>query len=138
MTFIELTVVSIILTIIIVIITRILTNPAEIRKLKSQMEFHKGKANDAQKSGDAKAAQEHMKGMMSASQKQFGHNMKPMMVTMMLVIIVLGWMSTTYKSVSVTLPFNFPLWGSDMGWFWWYVLIGLPVNMAFRKLLGVE
>lgn len=136
--FLELTLVSVIISFVSVVITRLLTKPETIRKIKSEMEFHKKKSNEAQKSGDVKAAKEHMNKMMGASQQQFSHNMKPMMVTMVVIIAALGWITSTYGKVTVGLPFNFPLWGSDMGWFWWYVWVSFPINMAARKLLGVE
>ena len=37
----------------------------------------------------------------------------------------------------VTLPFALPFLGGTISWFWWYILVSIPVNIVFRKLLGV-
>ena len=80
---------SIALSFIIVIITRVLTNPEEIRKIKKDMKFYRDKVSEAQKAGDMAKVKQFTDGMMKASQKQLGHSMKPMFVSILIFMIAI-------------------------------------------------
>jgi uncharacterized membrane protein (DUF106 family) len=82
---------SLILSLIMVILQKYLTNQNEIRNLKNDMKRYQDRINKATKSGDRKEANKLTSEMMKLSGKQFHQNMKPMMVSM---IIFLGalWM----------------------------------------------
>jgi uncharacterized membrane protein (DUF106 family) len=82
---------SLILSLIMVILQKYLTNQNEIRNLKNEMKRYQERINKATKSGDRKEANKLTSEMMKLSGKQFHQNMKPMMVSM---VIFLGaiWM----------------------------------------------
>ncbi len=136
--FLQVTMVSLGLSFMLSLLYRFLTNPDEMKRIKKEMKFYKEKSSEAQKAGDKAKANEYMKDMMKASQQQFKQNMKPMMASMLVFFIVLGWMHSTFASVLVQLPVTIPFAGNDLGWFWWYILITIPCTMLFRKLLGVD
>ncbi|MCD6591221.1 MAG: DUF106 domain-containing protein [Candidatus Aenigmarchaeota archaeon] len=117
---------------------RFLGDQKAIRQLKEDMKFYKDKAKEAQKAGDVKKSQEYLNEMMKLSQKQFSLNMKPMMISLVLVMIILGFVSQTYAETVVRLPFNLPLLGSELNWFWWYFFSTIPAVWFFRKMLGVQ
>jgi uncharacterized membrane protein (DUF106 family) len=83
------------------VIYRIFTKPKEIRKLKEDMKFYREKSNEARKSKDMKKMEEYSSEMLKLSQKQMKHNMKPMFISMGLILIILGFVSTTYNGVTV-------------------------------------
>jgi len=89
------------LSLLITAVYRFLTNPEEMRKIKEEMKFYREKANEAQKRKDTKKAQEYLNEMMKASQKQFRKNMKPMMVSMIVVIFLLGFIHQNYSGVVI-------------------------------------
>ena len=136
--FIEVTLISLTLSFVLSLLYRFLTNPDEMKTIKKEMKFYKEKSSEAQKAGDAAKASEYMKDMMKASQQQFKQNMKPMMASMLVFFLILGWMHSTFASVLVQLPVTVPFAGNDLGWFWWYIIITIPCTMLFRKLLGVD
>ncbi len=136
--FIEVTLVSLALAFMLSLLYRFLTKPEEMRRIRKEMDFYRRKSSEAQKAGNPDKASEYMKEMMKASQQQFRQNMKPMLASMLVFFIVLGWMNTAFAQVLVQLPVTVPIAGNDLGWFWWYILITIPCTMLFRKLLGVD
>lgn len=127
------------LSVITVLMSKFLGNQHEVKKAKKEMEFHRDKASKAQKAGDLKKANEHMSEMLKASQTQFRHNLKPMMLSFMVFILALGWMNTAYAEVMVNSPVPIPFVADQgkMSWFWWYIILILPMSMVFRKILDV-
>jgi uncharacterized membrane protein (DUF106 family) len=92
---------AVFLSFVITLIYRIFTKPEEMRKLKEELKFYREKANEAQKKKDTKKSQEYLSEMMKVSQKQFMKNMKPMFISMLVVILLLGFIHQTYSGVVV-------------------------------------
>jgi uncharacterized membrane protein (DUF106 family) len=92
---------AVFLSFVITAIYRIFTKPEEMRKLKEEMKFYREKANEAQKKKDTNKSQEYLSEMMKVSQKQFRKNMKPMMISMIVVILLLGFINQTYSGFVV-------------------------------------
>jgi uncharacterized membrane protein (DUF106 family) len=136
--FIDVTLMSLGLAFLLSLLYRFLTNPEEMRRIKKEMKFYQDKSKEAQKAGNNEKSNEYMKQMMGASQQQFKQNMKPMLASMLIFFVVLGWMHSTFASVLVQLPVTVPIAGNDLGWFWWYIILTVPCTMLFRKLLGVD
>ena len=42
-----------------------------------------------------------------------------------------------FKRIVVNLPFSLPIWGSNIGWLGWYILVSIPMSTVFRKALGI-
>jgi uncharacterized membrane protein (DUF106 family) len=64
--------------------------------------------------------------------------MKPMIVSFLIVIIILPFLPDLFPGVVVNLPFSIPFFGNDFGWLAWYIIVSVPLNSIFRRLLGVE
>jgi uncharacterized membrane protein (DUF106 family) len=90
---------AIFLSFIITLVYRIFTKPAEMRKIKEEMKFYREKAKEAQKRKDMKKSQEYLNDMMKASHKQFKMNMKPMFLSMIVVLLLLSMVNQTYSGV---------------------------------------
>ena len=133
----EVLIVSVILSLVMSILYRVLVNPEDIRKIKREMEFYKEKANKAQKSGDKAEMNKCTNEMLKMSSKQMGKTMKPMFASMIIFFVVLSWLAGTYGEMMVSLPFT--IFGfTELNWFWWYLIITFPCTILFRKALGVE
>ena len=104
--FVSLTLVSLGLSLMISIIYRVLTKPEEVRKVKTDMKFYKDKMSKAQKEGDKEAAAKYAGEMMKASQAQMKHSMKPMMATMLIFLLLLGWLHTNFGGVVADIGTN--------------------------------
>jgi len=98
--FLLITLVSLGLALAITIIYRVLTNPDDVRKIKSDMKFYREKSTEAQKAGDREKSSRYASEMMKLSQKQMKFTMKPMFATMILFLFLLGWLNTTFGGVT--------------------------------------
>ncbi|MBI4176494.1 MAG: DUF106 domain-containing protein [Candidatus Aenigmarchaeota archaeon] len=136
--FFELTMIAIGLGLLSAGLSRVLVNQDDIRKVKKEVEFYKGKMNEAKKAGDMQKMNEHMKAMSKASFKQVGKNMRVTLVSAIIFFGALAWLSSQYQAVKAQLPFSLPVFESDLGWFSWYILVVIASTFVFRKLLGVE
>ncbi len=129
---------SITLSFIIVVLTRLLTNPEDIRKIKKEMQFYREKVSEAQKAGDKAKVAEFTGDMMKASQKQLKHSIKPMFISIIVFMIAMWWLGGQFAELVIPLPFNMPFIGYELNWFWWYVIVTFAASLSLRKLVGVE
>lgn len=138
---------SVLLSLVLSLIYRFLTNPSEIRRIKRDMQFYRKKMNEAQKAGNKEEMDRYLKQSMKLNQEHLKHNMKPMIFSMALFLVVLGWLNNAYTDLVVPLPINLPVLGwefpflhltMEYNWFWWYLVITVPFTFVFRKLFGVE
>lgn len=132
--------------IIAVLVSFLLTLPYKFLVDQKKMREHKEKVKDIQKrikeaqKSDQKKANELMTEMLGLSNKQMMSNFKPMIPGMILVILFLPWVATTFTGHGpvAVLPFTLPFFGNDFGWLMWYMLASLPATYMFRKMLGVQ
>jgi uncharacterized membrane protein (DUF106 family) len=125
------------LSLLMTLASKFLANQQKMKQVRRDMDFHRKKASEAQKAGDAKKANEHMSDMLKASQSQFRHNMKPMMFSFLIVILAASWFGAAYAESKILSPVSIPFVGAELNWFWWYLLIVLPFSTFFRKVLDV-
>jgi uncharacterized membrane protein (DUF106 family) len=133
----EIFLLSIGLSITMTLASKFLANQQEMKKAKGDMEFFRTKASQAQKAGDLKKSNEYMSEMLKASQRQFRSSMRPMMFSFVIVILAASWFASAYADVMILSPVSIPFIGSELNWFWWYIIIVLPFSTIFRKLLDV-
>ncbi len=133
----EIFVLSVALSLITTLGSRFLANQNDLKKAKKDMEFYRNKSTRAQKSGDLKKMNEYTSEMMKASSKQLRLNMKPMMFSFLIVILAASWFAATYADVRVASPIPIPVLGSELNWFYWYLIVVFPFTMIFRKLLDI-
>jgi len=138
---------SLMLSLVLALIYRLLTKPKEIRSLKEEIKEYKDKMGKARKEGKTEETNRLLSEMMKLNQKQLRSNMKPMLASLLIFFVFLGFLRETYSSFLIQLPVILPLFSysfpfialrESIGWFWWYILITIPSTFLFRKLLGVE
>lgn len=134
----EILIITIFLGLVMVILTKILTNQDEIKRIKREMKFFQEKIKKAQGSGDKDAVSKLSNDMLKASGKQMKQSMRPMIVSLLVFGLAFWWLSITYGELAIALPITIPFFGSELNWFWWYFIIILPINFLFRKMVGVE
>ncbi len=140
MPFEEILIISVILAFITALLYRLLINQVDIRKLKEEMKFYQDKIKGAQKGGDKEAVSKLSSEMLKLSSRQFRMSMKPLMVSGVVFLLVIGWIAARYGETIIAAPFAIPfiVVDSQFTWFWWYVIIVMAANIMFRKLLGVD
>lgn len=91
---------------------KVKTGKERQKELQKQMKEHKH---------DTKKIMELQKEMMSHVGENFKHSLKPMLITMLPILVVFYWIKNVYADVL-------------SGWIWWYLVSAIAFSMIFRKL----
>ena len=111
----------------------------KVKGVKDQMQELRQKMLESPKSGDTKKTNEYMAKMMAKNSEYMKFTMKPMLVSLLLVILILPVIRETYSGMIVaTIPETLPVIGGiELDWFWWYFMVSLTLSLVIRKVLGV-
>ena len=111
------------------------------KEVKKNMQDVRAKMLDAQKSGDTKKMNEHLKELMSINSEYMKFMFKPMIVSIILFILVMPVLRGHYEitgKVVGTVPEIMPMIGGfELSWFWWYVICTFAVSIVAKKILGI-
>jgi len=108
------------------------------KEVKDKMGEIRAKMLEAQKSGNMKVVNEHLKQLMKVNSDYMKFMIKPMMISIVLVLLVLPFVRRTYQGLTVaTVPDSIPyVGGYELSWFWWYFICTFIVSTIVRKLVG--
>lgn len=120
------------------------------KEVKKRMQDIRANMLETQKSGDTKKTNEYLAELMKINSEYMRLTLKPMMVSLVLVILILPVIRTSYTGKVVgtvpnallTVP-NFLLgiggWKLDgkLDWFWWYFISTFVISLIAKKILGV-
>jgi len=130
---------SSILTLLILVLSRLVTNKKVMAEIKAKTNELKAKLDEAQKSNDKENVNKIMSEMMQQTNIQMKHSFKSIIVSLIIVSIFLPWAQHAYNGQTVaTLPFSVPFIGSSLSWVYWYILVSFTVGLVMRKLMGFE
>jgi len=103
------------------------------KKLKEQLDA-------AQKKGDKKKIEQLNKKSLEEQSKYMMEYMKfslkPILISLLIAIIILPWLSETYKNTTVVIiPKFIPLIGGlELTWIWWYIICALAISLLGKKI----
>jgi uncharacterized membrane protein (DUF106 family) len=138
--------VSAIVSGMIIYITSKFVDQKEMRDLKEKMAKFQKKAKKAQEKKNTKELARINRQMMEVQRKMFSKSMKPMLYTMVPIILIFSLLSQ-YGYVKsfiqvhgcvVSLPFILPIWGSELKWLGWYILCSFATSSLIKKILKTE
>ncbi|MBU0953521.1 MAG: hypothetical protein KKA90_03820 [Nanoarchaeota archaeon] len=95
----ELVLYSLLLSFVLSLAYRFLTNPEHLRQSKANVKIFREKMNDAKKAGNTQEMNKYLSEMMKANQVQMKANMKPMIASMIIFFIALGFLASFGPSV---------------------------------------
>jgi uncharacterized membrane protein (DUF106 family) len=106
------------------------------KEVKEKMNGIRAKMLEAQKSGNVNTVNECIKEMMKTNSEYMKFMFKPMIISIVLVLLVMPLVSNTYQGLTVaTIPSSFPVIGGyKLSWFWWYFICTFVVSTILRKL----
>ncbi len=84
------------------------------KELQKEMKDHKD---------DPAKVMELQKELMSHVGDTFKHSFKPMLITIIPILLIFGWIKGVYAETTIS--------GS---WFWWYLISAIASSLVFRKL----
>jgi uncharacterized membrane protein (DUF106 family) len=134
----EVLAITLILSLLIALVYKFLQKNEKIKDLKQKQLEIKKRIEKAKKDCDKEAADKAMMELLKINQELLKINMKPMFLTTIIFLAVLAWIGNTYANLIIPLPFTIPFFGSQLNWFWWYVVIIIPCIQIFKKFFGVE
>lgn len=106
--------------------------------LKQRMEEAREQMTSAQKSGDNDAAQKSIDNLLKINQEFMKHNYKRMMISLVIVIVFLPYVSSTYEGMVVAaLPMSVPFFGESIGWLVWYFIVSFTIGWVVQKMFGI-
>jgi len=117
------------MTLMVTLIYKFLTDQKSMKRLKEEMKDLRKEIKLAAQ--DPAKMAELNKISIEKSMQQMKHSLKPTLITMLPLILVLGWMGSTYE----TLTLNF--FGIS-SWLWTYIIISLIFSIVLRKVLRVQ
>jgi uncharacterized membrane protein (DUF106 family) len=129
--------ISVVLTFIITILYRFLTDPKKLKEMRDRAKEISQKSKEVAKA-NPEEAKKMTDEMLSITNKQMMASMKPMLATLLIAALFLPWMAATFTGTVANLPIDVPFVGSSVGWLGWYLIISIPASQMLRKILGVD
>ena len=127
------------ITSVVVLSYKLLVDQDEIRNLRERMKQIKQKVIEVQKRKDMEELNRLLEEMSKINFKYMKHTIKPMIVSLAILVTVFPLLSKAYTGMAVAkLPFEAPLIGDKLSWIAWYVLASLTVGWVIRRALGVD
>jgi uncharacterized membrane protein (DUF106 family) len=118
-------VLSFLVTLFITIVTYYMTDRTRMKELKDKQ---KALREEVKKYRDnPQKMMELNKKMMEDMPEQLKHSFKPMIITMIPILIVFAWLRSTFALTSLA--------GS---WLWWYILSSMVFSIFLRKIFGLQ
>jgi uncharacterized membrane protein (DUF106 family) len=108
------------------------------KRVKERMQEVRERMLEAQKAGNANKMNECLRELMKINSEYMRFMFKPMIVSVVLVLLILPLLSKAYSGQTVaTIPETFPVvGGAELSWFWWYFICTLVVSVIAKRILG--
>jgi len=94
-----------------------------VRELKARQKEIQKQIKEHQKAGNHEKMLELQKEMMSAMPEMFKHSMKPMLITLIPILVLFAFVRNVFSETAIAST-----------WFWWYLITALISSMIFRKI----
>lgn len=152
--------ISTLVAFVITLANKLLVDQDKLESIKKEMQEFQQEMREVQKSGDPKSMEKMQKQQMEMMGKQkdmMTMSFKPMIVTMLPILIVFYWMSQQpqISHTVVMLPqiayyvLLVPLWHmfyhpaattptGAIEWLGWYILCSFAMSQIFRKFMGLK
>ena len=115
-------IVAFLVTLVMTIITKKITNQNRIKELRDIQKACQIKLKDSK--GDSQKQGEIQKQIMDCSLELMKHSFKPTLITFIPLLLFFVWIRGIYS----------PIFSS---WIWWYILTAIGSSIILRKLLKV-
>lgn len=118
--------ISFLMTLIITLSYKFLTNQEMMKSLKQEIKDFQKQMKEHKE--DSQKVREIQKLSLEKNMKYMMHSFKPTLFTFVPLIIIFTWLRTTYSTIQ--LPF--------LSWFWVYIIVSIVFSMVLRKALKIH
>jgi uncharacterized membrane protein (DUF106 family) len=138
--------VSILIALITTVATLKVIDQDEMKANKKRLKQFQEKMNVARDKGDEKKLKKLTSEMMGVQSEVMKGSFKPMMYTMIPIIVVFRWLGQygplqkfiLDNGYLVSLPFTLPRFGTELGWLGWYIICSFMTSTVIRKVFKVH
>ena len=121
-------IITLLMTLIVTLIYKYATNQRVMREIKEELKEIQKKIK-ADKDDPHKVL-EHNKLVMEKQMIMFKQSFKPMLITLLPILLLFGWLRATYD------PYGKLFIG--LSWLWTYIIFSMIFSLTLRKLLKVN
>jgi len=122
--------VSFILTGLITLSYKYLTDQTKMKELKDEMKGMQKKMKEFK--DDPGKVMSMQKDAMKKNMEYMKHSMRPMLFTFIPIILVFGWLRNYYTALGNPAVFL------GLSWLWSYIIFSLVISIVLRKLLKIS
>ena len=127
-------IISFLVTLFQILVYKKMTDQERLKELQKEQKDLQQKLKETK---DMTEMQNHQKKMMELTTEMLKHNMKPMIVTFLPLIIVFYWLKHAYISAGVgniiSWGVKLPIVGDGGGWLFCYIVFSLVFSVMLRK-----
>jgi uncharacterized membrane protein (DUF106 family) len=116
---------SFIVTLFITIVNYFMTDRKRMKEIKDKQKRLRKELKEFK--DNPQKMMEINKQMMEDMPEQLKHSFKPMLVTIIPLLILFKWLRATFLITEIA--------GS---WFWWYIIASIAFSMVLRKAFGLQ
>ena len=122
---ISIVILSFLVTLFITIVTYYMTDRERMKELKEKQKRLRAEIKNHR--DNPQKMMELNKQMMEDMPEQLKHSFKPMMITMIPILIIFAWLRSTFVLTAIAKT-----------WFWWYIGSSIIFSISLRKMLGLQ
>jgi|GEM_PF-4573193 len=143
----QLAVISIVAVIVQNLLFKKLSDQAQLKEVKKQVETAQKRMKEAQKAKDTSRMEKELSKINELSMRRMKLTLKPNLLSSLAFILIFGFVQTTYKDLLVKLPIPLLItkWAmppfaivSELTWFWWYFYIAIVASIIVRQVLEID
>ena len=123
-------IISFILTLIITVAYKYLTDQNLMKEMKAKLKEYQKQMKENK--GDTSKIMEIQKKAMEINMKYMMHSLKPSLFTLLPLILIFNWLRIVFEGIDL----NFL--GFFNGWIWAYIIVSIAFSIGLRKVLKVH
>ena len=134
----SLIVISFIITLLSTLAYKFLTNQKELKSLKEDMKILREEQKKHKDNPDKIGTITQQ--MMEKNHKVMKHSMRPMLFTLIPILLVFTWLKETFLPAGDLFSWGFKIWpwGAGIGWLWTYIISSVIFSTIIRKLFKIH
>ena len=131
--------ISAFVTLLSLVLNKLLTDRKILAQLKDDMENVREQLTAAQKAGNKDEISKFLDEMMTLNAQMWKEMYKTMIISIVVLTIFLPWVRDSYTGMAVAqLPFSVPVFGPEINWIVWYILVSFTIGWVVRKVFGFD
>ncbi len=131
--------IAFILTVLTTLAYKLLTNQEKMKTMKEEQKMLQAEIKEQMKQKNHEKMMELQKLAMEKNLAYMKHSMWPMLITLVPLLIIFGWIRTTFGAADGPNPalFHLPVLGWGLSWLWVYIIISVITSMIIRKVFKI-